>query len=230
MSKNLRNGLLLSVVLAGVSASQASAQTVPTVPAECNNSRDSKGFTAGRTAGESRVNSIWKSAAVNQNLDNLSAQLDSSLASLQTALVGLSAGGQPTQYVQCRAQGYAEGFLYRLNKLFGQCVLDGADWGQFAADVYCSLSLELDGLAEESLFVRAPVGLCGNLFEFTCEDTYHYVASEGADGVSSVVQTYLDQQSIVLTPFQGCAAYTTDEFLPAFEAAVHNDCTYEIAP
>ena len=230
MSNILRNGLLLSVVLGGALTSQASAQTVPTVPSECTDARNAKSWSAGRAAGESRVDSVWKSTAVGKNLDNLSAQLPTVLASLETALVGLSAGHEPTPLVQCRAQGYTEGFLYRLNKLFGQCVLDGADWGQFAANVYCSLAIELDGLGEQSLFVRAPVGLCGNLFEFTCEDTYRFVGSEGADGLSSVVQTYIDQQGLVLEPFVGCGAYSDGEQLATFESALHNDCTYEIAP
>jgi len=231
MRQNLQTGLLLVVVLACASAANsAAALAPPTVPAACTDARNSKGWTSGRASGESRLTSVWKSSAVHQSLDALSDNLPVILTSLETAMIGLAQGVEPTPYVQCRAQGYAEGFLYKLNQLFGQCVLDGADWGQFAANVYCSLSIDLGGLASDSLFVRAPVGLCGNLFEFTCEDSYRYVGSEGATPVSPVVQSYLDSEGFLLEPFQGCAPFTGGEFLEAFESSLHNDCTYARAP
>jgi hypothetical protein len=231
MKQNLKSGLALALALVcSAAASSASALSPPTVPAECTEARDSKGWTAGRAAGESRLAAVWKSAAVHQNLDSLSDNLPVILSSLEAALTGLAGGAEPTRYVQCRAQGYAEGFLYKLNQLFGQCVLDGADWGQFSANVYCSLSIDLGGLGADSLFVRAPVGLCGNLFEFTCEDSYRYVGSEGATPVSSVVQSYLDSEGITLEPFPGCGPFTDGEFLEAFESSLHNDCTYVRAP
>jgi hypothetical protein len=225
---------LLSLTLVGIISSSASAQSVPqppvapTVPAACAARRDSTAWTSGRSGGESRVNSIWKSTAVNQDLDNLSDALPNALAALQQYLTALTAGQQPTTYIQCRAQGYTEGFLFALNKLFKACVLDGADWGQFAADVYCRMSLEFGGLGDDTLFVRAPVGLCGNLFEYTCEDTYRHVATEGAYSVSPIVQAYLDQEGVTLEPYSGCGLYTDNEFLASFESALHNDCTYEI--
>jgi len=231
MRQNLKSGLALAVVLAcSAAANGAAALSPPTVPAQCTDARDSKGWTSGRAAGEARLTAVWKSTAVHQNLDSLSDNLPVILSSLETALTGLAGGQAPTQYVQCRAQGYTEGFLYKLNQLFGQCVLDGADWGQFAANVYCSLSIDLGGLGTDSLFVRAPVGLCGNLFEFTCEDTYRYVGSEGASTVSPVVQSYLDSEGFVLEPFVGCGPFTDGEFLQSFEESLHNDCTYVRAP
>lgn len=231
MKQNLMNGLALAVALAcSAAANSAAALSPPTVPAQCVDARDSKGWTAGRAAGEARLTAVWKSTAVHQNLDSLSDNLPVVLSSLETALTGLAGGVEPTRYVQCRAQGYAEGFLYKLNQLFGQCVLDGADWGQFAANVYCSLSIDLGGLGSDSLFVRAPVGLCGNLFEFTCEDTFRFVGTEGATPVSPVVASYLNAQGFVLDPFPGCAPYSDGEWLESFETSLHNDCTYVRAP
>jgi hypothetical protein len=231
-----RNWLLSLSLVGGLVANVASAQTVPkvpvapTVPPECSARRDATAWNSGRASGESRVSSVWKSASVGQDLDNLSDALPAVLDSLQQYLATLSGGATPTTYIQCRAQGYTEGFLYALNKLFKQCVLDGADWGQFSADMYCRLSQEIGGLAEETLFLRAPVGLCGNMTEFTCEEVYRYVGNEGNYSVAPIVQEYLDDEGVTLEPYPGCGIYTDNEFLAAFEAALHNDCTYEIAP
>jgi len=225
LSKNVL--LALSAVCVLASSGVASAQfTPPTAPEECAAGRDLTAWKTGRTSGESRVASVWKSTAVHQDLDALSDALPGVLSSFQQTLIGLAGGRQVTPYVQCRAQGYADGFFFKLNQLFGQCVIDGADWGSFAASVYCSLSVELGGLAESSLFVRSPVGQCGNLFEFTCEDVYRYVGSEGAHELNPIVTSYLSSQDIVLEPFPGCADFTDGEFLAAFESSLHNDCSY----
>jgi hypothetical protein len=222
-------------MVGGLTSASVDAQGVPSVPAapvlpsECSARRDSTAWNSGRSSGESRVNSVWRSSAVNRDLDNLSDALPNVLDALQQYLLSLAGDSEPTTNIKCRAQGYTEGFLFALNKLFAACVLDGADWGQFAADVYCRMSLELGGLGEETLFVRAPVGLCGNLFEYTCEDVYRYVGSEGDHTVASIVQDYLDDEGITLEPYPGCGIYTDDEYLATFEAALHNDCTYEIA-
>lgn len=236
INTSTKNWLLSLTLVSGLfSASFASAQGVPsvpkapTLPSECSARRDSTAWTSGRSGGESRVNSIWKSTAVNQDLDNLSDQLPQILEALEQYLTSLSMGQTPTTYIKCRAQGYTEGFLFALNKLFKACVLDGANWGQFAADVYCRMSIELGGLGEETLFLRAPIGLCGNLFEYTCEDSYRYVSKEGDFSITPIVQSYLDQEGIVLEPYPGCGIYTDDEYLSTFEAALHNDCTYSIA-
>jgi hypothetical protein len=226
---------VLSLVSGMALASVASAQSVPSVPkapkvpSECSDSRNSKAWTSARTAGESRVNTVWKSNAVAQDLDKLSDALPSVLDSLQQYLVSLTSGSEPTLYTKCRAQGYTEGFVYRLNVLFNQCVLDGADWGQFAADLYCRLSVELGGLGSDTLFVRAPVGLCGNMFEATCEDVYRFVGYEGDFEVRPIVASYLTANEITLEPYPGCLPYTDGEYLEGFETSLHNDCTYQIA-
>ncbi|HET8940291.1 MAG TPA: hypothetical protein VFN67_42915 [Polyangiales bacterium] len=237
---NTSKSWLLSLTLVSglFSANFASAQNVPTqpqlpaaptLPSECSARRDSTAWSTGRANGEARMNSVWKSTAVNQDLDNLTDQLPSVLQSLQQYLSSLSAGGTPTTYIKCRAQGYTEGFLLVLNKLFKQCVLDGANWGQFAADMYCRMSLEQGGIDSQTLFFRAPAGVCALRFEVTCEETYRFVGTEGAHEVNPVVQSYLDQEGIVLEPYPGCGVYTDNEWLESFESSLHNDCTYEIA-
>jgi hypothetical protein len=90
------------------------------------------------------------------------------------------------------------------------------------------LSIELGGLGADSLFVRAPAGLCANRFEFTCEEVYRHVGTEGSHVINEVVQSYLDQEEFVTEPYPGCGIYTDNEFLEAFESSLHNDCSAAI--
>lgn len=226
---NLKYSFLLSAAALALSASVASAQPpVPTAPSVCSDSRNKTAWTAGKTAGDSRVTAVWKSAAIGQNLDNLSDKLPGLVTALNQTMVSLVGGQDVTDYVRCRAQGYVDGFFYRLNVLFGQCVLDGADWGQFAANLYCELSLDLGGLSDTSLFIRAPVGLCGNLFETACEDVYRYVGLEGNYSIQPTVAAFLQSSGFEPDPFPGCAEYAQDAFLDAFTSSLHNDCTYAV--
>lgn len=234
INKSNRNWLLSLTLVGGLFSASASAQQLPNepglpaapvLPSECSITRDANAWKAGKTAGESRINSVWKSTAVGQDLDKLGDLLPNILDSVQQYLTALTGTNQPTLNIKCRAQGYTEGFLFGLNKLFKQCVLDGADWGQFASDVYCRLSVELGGLGSDGFFVRAPAGLCANRFEFTCEEVYRHVGTEGAHVIHEVVQSYLDQDNFVVEPYPGCGIYTDNEWLESFETSVHNDCS-----
>jgi hypothetical protein len=237
INKSNRNWLLSLTLVSGLFSATASAQNLPnepglpaapTLPSECSARRDSSAWTAGKSAGESRLNSVWRSTAVGQDLDNLSDVLPNVLDSVQQYLTALTGNQPPTLNIKCRAQGYTEGFVFGLNKLFKQCVLDGADWGQFAADVYCRLSIELGGLSAESLFVRAPAGLCANRFEFTCEEVYRNVATDGAHVIHEVVQSYLEEDGFTVETYPGCGIYTDNEWLEAFESSLHNECSAAI--
>jgi hypothetical protein len=221
--------LVLSVhilAVAGAAAAQ-SATASPTPPPQCVSTTLTRAWTAGRAKGEEHIQTAWDSSSVRRNLSRLNNDLPRVIERLQRKIVDLVERDVDAK-VKCRAQGFVEGFFFRLNQLFGRCVLDGANWGQFAANVYCSLSLELGGLGEVPLFVRAPSGVCGDLFEYTCEDVYRYVGTEGSDPISRRVQTLLDRKKLVVAPFAECRAFTGGDFAPVFEAAVYNDCSYDV--
>ncbi len=77
--KTLNRIVSLALVLGACAffSGSASAQVVraPTVPQACKASRDNKAWTAGVTAGDSRIVQVYKSAMVNQDLDVLSDKL-----------------------------------------------------------------------------------------------------------------------------------------------------------
>lgn len=98
------SGVACIVLLTSYSGTAAAQLAAPTVPAECSAPRELRSWNAGKAQGESRLQSVWKSAAIHQDLDELSARLPSVLNSLETAMVSLATGQQPTLFVRCRAQ------------------------------------------------------------------------------------------------------------------------------
>lgn len=215
------------LTLASTVSAQANPFATPTAPSVCaSDSRNKTGYNTSVTAGSSRINAVWNSATVNHNLDNLSAQYDTLMSALSHQVASLVGTSAITQYTKCRAQGYIDGYIFRLFQLFGQCVGDGADWGQFTANLYCDLSLSIGGLGSDDLIIRTPVQLCGNLFELSCEDTHQYVAEEGDHVILDIVQQYFSAHSFTPVTFLGCKPFTTGAYLDAYQTALNNDCTY----
>src|SRR5262249_29672413 len=110
--------------------------------------------------------------------------------------------------------------------LVSSCILDGGQWGDFTSNLYCELSIELNGLGESETFVRAPVGLCGTLFESVCDNTYQYVATEGRIPLQQPVKSFLSQHGVSPQPYPGCLPHTTGEYAPIFSSAMNSDCSY----
>lgn len=220
----LRGLFVASLVVCSFAfAGAASAQSVPIFcgarPAQAAK------YNAGLSAGQQRADNFFASTEVMKNKARLAAKVGRALDKLHLHLreameQDVGAGRR------CRIQGVADGFLGRLAQLLGQCVIDGGTWGQFAADLYCELSIELGGLAESNGFIRAPAGLCGTLFEQTCDDVYSYVASEGAARISPAVKSFLASRSVVVSSYPGCGEYTEGAFEAAFESARELDCAY----
>jgi hypothetical protein len=128
---------------------------------------------------------------------------------------------------KCRVQGVADGFISRIAQLLGQCILDGAQWGAFSANLYCDLSFLLGGLgASDEVFVRAPVGLCGTMFEGACDGVYSYVATEGAARSSTDVARFCKDRGLTPQPYPGCSVYTQGNFASIFKANRLADCAY----
>jgi hypothetical protein len=118
--------------------------------------------------------------------------------------------------------------LTRIEALLGQCILDGAQWDQFTADLYCSLSIELGGLGDGGVFMRGPVGLCGDLFQTTCDGVYAYVASEGQTKLPSTVSRFCSDRHITVSPYAGCFPYTTGNYASIFANSKGIDCAYVV--
>jgi hypothetical protein len=213
------------VVLANSAVAQVPA--APRVPSLCTGtSKLSTKYNTGLTLGQQRADTFFASTEVAKSPKKLATKLSRALVRLhdhiRDALQPDTREGR-----RCRIQGVADGFLYRLAQLLGQCVLDGAQWGQFAANLYCELSIELDGLGVIDAFTRAPAGLCGTLFEQTCDAVYAYVATGGEVPLMSSVGRFASDRGVTLTPYPGCSEFTEGAFLTVFEGARELDCSYE---
>jgi hypothetical protein len=223
---------MLQVVCVGLCmvAARAHAQTpaAPKVPLSCNvNARLLTKYNGGYSDGIKKADTFFASSEVAKNKQKLQSKMIRALDKLYGYM--RDAMSQETREGRrCRVQGLAEGYIYRLVQLLGQCVLDGAQWAQFASDLYCDLSVELGGLGGDAMpLARAPVGLCGTLFEQVCDSSYAYIATEGQAALSTPVKSFLSSRGVVLQPYPGCKPYTTGAFEVAFESAVDLDCAYQ---
>jgi hypothetical protein len=183
--------------------------------------------------GTALVDQIWRSSAVNQNIDNwgiLNQQVTTTIPAIVSSAYQVSS----SQYTQCRVQGLLDGTVCKMNTLdpLPGCQLDGVDWGSISAGVYCGLSIALDGLADiVPWFIRPVPGMCGDHFQVYCEDTYRYAATVGADPLAPEVLAFLVAEGVpaasLLQP-AACHEYTVAPFVSTFNHSVYIDCSYTI--
>jgi hypothetical protein len=229
MSKNrwLWLGALLcaSQMAWSLSTSAQVASSQPSPPAQCSARRPAERFRNGVTAGIQAADKFFAASDVGRDPKKLKRKLNRVLDRLHDQVYQVItsdfADGR-----RCRVQGIADGFLYRLAALLGECVLDGAQWGQFTANLYCDLSIELGGLGSQDGFYRAPAGLCGTTFERVCDNVYAHVATEATTPLEPVVTRFLSSRSVTVVPYPGCMPYTEGDFASVFAAAVNLDCAY----
>jgi hypothetical protein len=219
--------VMLTLIAARGAAGQAAAKE-PGPPAECTGKpRHLEKFNTGFASGKQRADKLFAETDVNKDPKKLKKKLNRVLDRLhdhvREIMQGDSSDGR-----RCRVQGVADGFIRRLAELLGQCVLDGAHWAQFAANLYCELSIELDGLGSDGPFLRAPAGLCGTLFEAVCDAGFAYVATEGTSALSRPVQQFLHERAVALTPYPGCGPYTVAPYAAVYREAMNLDCAYSL--
>jgi len=227
----LRAALASAALVASSAITQPAAAQVaaaPPVPSQCTaKAKHTEKYGNGYSRGAQRADKIFAAADVNKDPNKLKKKLGKVLDKLHEHVREVIAGDVKDGR-RCRVQGVADGFVLRLAQLLGQCVLDGAQWAQFSANLYCELSIENDGLEAQGQFYRAPAGLCGTSFENVCDSAYGFVATEGARTIPSHVDQFLRQRSVVLTTYPGCRPYTESSFELAFEQAMLLDCAYEV--
>jgi len=228
-------GVVLALAGVVVCESQALAATQcnPSPPDQCSFGRNLRGWNAGVFTGVAVVDQIWYSPAVNRDPDNWEILEHGVVDVIPQVVAGLPSWPDGyTDYVQCRIQGLLEGTTCRMMEINPglECALDGADWGEISASVYCLLSEDLDGLGDVApWFIRPPVGLCGDEFQSWCEDVYRYVATNGDDPLND---EHVDPPWTPWPPYGDpeCLAYTQDPFATVFEHSVTIDCTYDLPP
>lgn len=184
------------------------------VPIGCQESAFTvRGYNSGVSMGRSLVQRAWGSV---NDCDQLELFTDIVVANVQNyQLVGDST------YTICRHTGLVDGVFQELDAVWlqcdGQCCQEGRVIGELAAELYCQLSIILDGLAAPDDFVRRPVFLCGLTFE-TCCDTNFIGTSLSYEGLN--LQGELVQ----------CLPYTKDPYDDVWAGTRELQCMYVPPP
>jgi hypothetical protein len=196
--------IVVSTILTGVLiAGSGVAHGAP--PAECQSSRDLRGYAAGFQVGTYIVDSACQLAL--DDPDRFE-EVQEELLEVVSTVLGATLIF-PSQYAECRAVGTAHGIAAALESCqddVGElCILDGWFWGALSSALYCELAVALDGLGSAGKLPRAPANFCGANFEATCDGTF-------------AEQSKADYQ---------CRPYTKGAHRFVFREAQHNMCAYE---
>jgi hypothetical protein len=179
----------------------------------CSTARNARSYQQGVGIGQSLTNTAFAAANVEEDPDRLEEFRDAVLNALGSAFPTTFS----TDFLTCRAQGLLDGATARLGELqetvLAQCLLDGEFWGDFSANLYCTILERLLNPNPSSLpfqFPRPPAGLCGTEFEHGCDEEFEAVA--------------LDPTGTRVS----CFPFSRASFVPLFRATQNNQCTYTV--
>ncbi len=206
--------LVLLAVLCGLASSVPAIARAADVPVGCQNLREERAYLAGVQQGKTLVDRAW--ASVN-NCDLLEHFSDIVTTNVESYTVTSSSA-----YVICRYSGLVDGTFERLDAVWtdcaGVCCKEGIAIGRLAADLYCQLSILLQGLGEPLNFVRKPVWTCGFEFQVCCDAEFM--------GYSQVYPA--SDPNVPVTP--ACLPYTVDSFASVWDKTRNVECAYTIPP
>lgn len=203
----------LLFVFTGIACTSA-AWATDDIPTGCQESTFTKrGYLSGVSIGRSLVQRAWNSV---NDCDQLELFTDIVVSNVQNyELVGDST------YTICRHTGMVEGVFEELDGVWmacdGQCCEEGQVIGELAGELYCQLSIILDGLAVPDDFVRRPVYMCGFSFETCCDTSFigTSLTYAGLNLFGELVQ---------------CSNYTTDPYDGVWNGTRELQCMYVPPP
>jgi hypothetical protein len=207
MTTSTRHVLIPGFALIAAVAGEASAQTSPPPPPACAGAASA--YRTGLTLGQRIVTSSW-------NRVNDCDRIDYFLQVVEDNVSRLTLPDNPSTSTICRYTGTADGVYQALDNLcgacFDQCFIDGEFAGQISGEIYCELSIALDGLEEADDFIRGPVAVCGLSFETGCDAAF-----------IGVTTSYVNDDG-------ACVSYTEGEYERVWDQARNNQCMYEPPP
>lgn len=202
---------LLCSITVLVSGTSALAQDIPV---GCQESAFTvRGYQSGVSMGRSLVQRAWGSV---NDCDQLELFTDIVVSNVQR----YELRGDST-YTVCRHTGMLDGVFQELDAVWavcdGQCCQEGQVIGELSAELYCQLSIILDGLAEPDDFVRRPVYTCGLTFETCCDANFigTSLSYEGMNMTGDLVQ---------------CRVYTDDPYFDVWNGTRELQCMYVPPP
>lgn len=159
--------LTLSAISCFAALSAANAYAAIEVPPACQESPFTAfGYQSGYNQGTSLVNQAFNTVQQDcERLDLLAAVIIDNLDRYKPIT--------NSHYLICRYTGTMSAVFQRLEEIFttctGSCCLEGGTIGLLSGEMYCQLSILLEGLAKPNDFVRLPVYSCGMAFETCCD-------------------------------------------------------------
>jgi hypothetical protein len=207
MTTSTRLMIIPGLALIAAAAGDASAQTTPQVPPACATAASA--YRTGLTLGSRIVTSSW-------NRVNDCDRIDYFLQIVEDNISRLTLPPNPSTSTICRYTGTADGVYQALDGLYGacfdECFIDGEFAGQMSGEIYCELSIALDGLEEADDFIRGPVEVCGLSFETGCD------------------VAFIDVTTSYVNPDGVCSIYTEGDYFEVWDQARNNQCMYEPPP
>lgn len=199
--------LLVSSLVGLASAPEAGAEP-PFVPRKCRGFAEKASFEAGRGPGRAIAREAFEDTDVCEHLDRVAERI---LRKTRRSPRGLRNNPRAI----CEYVGTVQSVYETLHGAWGRCSAyccsEGKIVGQIGAQVYCHLSIALDGLGVTDYLPRKPPSLCGSAFESCCEASFGEVA-----------QSYADPEG------QQCRPYTEGTFLPAWEQSLNDQCAFAL--
>jgi len=152
---------------------------IPT-PAFCDPGREARFFVLGVRKGRNLADAAIARVGGLDACEDLDA-LDALREIIAEVVDGIAVPVGATEAVQCHVAGQVAGLLAEIEELQeecgGICIADGDFIGEISAQLYCALSIALDGLVPVELFERLATDACGVLFQVSCDYTFEAVAT-----------------------------------------------------
>jgi len=176
------------------------------VPAFCDTTREVRlyvlGVRKGRSLAASAIAAATDPIDVCTDLDAID-DLRALIAEIVDEVVIPVGASEATQ---CHVLGQIAGLLAAIGDLqddcTGLCIADGEFIGEISAQLYCALSIALDGLVPVEFFVRLATDTCGNLFQVSCDNAFESTAVDDL----------------------ACLPFTEDTFTEIFREVQNNQC------
>lgn len=203
----------ITVTLASLFVTALCATFTPTAHAQvpppiCNTAREIRqfliGVRAGRNLAQQAIAAVEDASAEPTLCEDPEAIVD--LRGLIQDIVDDLVVIPPSEVAACRLQGQIVGLVAEIDDLQDTCddtcIADGVFIGQISAELYCALSIALDGLGLADLFERLATTACEEQFQDACDDEFFDTATGDPE----------------------CLPFTIDPFDDVFAVAQNNQC------
>jgi hypothetical protein len=229
MSKYFSKRLIVGGVLLGCFAMSGMASARCFVAPDCSKGRDPAQFTTGLRLGKQLSDLAAVSAGLAErtsdgqvvllNPDQFEEYQGAILAALDVSPLFPPSrrGPQVTNALRCRAQGEIDALFDQLdrwqNEAALECLVEGSNWGEFSADLYCGILESIDSPTPDTGLVALPRvdrepgeagAVCEEFFEQSCDTLFDATATQREE----------------------CVPFTTGEFRAEYDATIGQSCDY----